>query len=82
MTYALKTFNTGQITLPKKWRDRVGTKTFIAEERPEGLLIRPVGASTEWNVVYYESKDGFGLYSENGIDPETIIRNIKSLSHG
>jgi len=40
--YTLKIFNTGQITLPKKWRDKLKTKVLIAEETPEGLLIKPV----------------------------------------
>jgi len=32
MTYTLKSFNTGQITLPKAWRSRFDTKIFLAEE--------------------------------------------------
>ena len=60
MNYTLKSFNTGQITLPKKWRDRVGTTHFIAEERPEGLLVRPLKTETE--TVYYENEEGFGVY--------------------
>jgi bifunctional DNA-binding transcriptional regulator/antitoxin component of YhaV-PrlF toxin-antitoxin module len=32
MTYTLKLFNTGQVTLPKSWREKYNTKNFIALE--------------------------------------------------
>jgi len=35
MNYTLKSFNTGQITLPKKWRNKFDTKNFIATETEE-----------------------------------------------
>jgi len=35
MIYTLTSFNTGQITLPKKRRDKFQTKNFIAEETSE-----------------------------------------------
>jgi hypothetical protein len=35
MNYTLNLFNTGQITLPKKWREQFETKKFIAKETPE-----------------------------------------------
>jgi hypothetical protein len=40
--YSLKMFNTGQITLPKVWRDQFPTPYFIGEVTDEGLLIKPV----------------------------------------
>ncbi|MFC1798024.1 AbrB/MazE/SpoVT family DNA-binding domain-containing protein [Patescibacteria group bacterium] len=54
MNYTLKTFNTGQITLPKKWRDKFETKNFMATETEEGLLIKPIEDN---EVVYYENKE-------------------------
>ena len=80
MNYTLKLFNTGQVTLPKKWRERYNTKLFLAEETSEGLLIRPVEASKD-ETVYYEDKDGFGLYCEKGLDVDLIIQEIKKV-HG
>ena len=41
-SYTLKSFNSGQVTLPKKWRDQFDTSLFIAEETKEGLLIKPI----------------------------------------
>ena len=42
MTYTLSMFNTGQITLPKKWRVNQSTNKFTAEETKEWLLIKPI----------------------------------------
>lgn len=79
MNYTLKVFNTGQITLPKKWREKYATKNFLARETKEGLLIQPI---QDEGVTYYEDKNGFGIYSESGIDPETLIKKIKKLQNG
>lgn len=77
-TYTLKIFNTGQVTLPKVWRDKLGTKNLVAQETEDGLLIRPIQGS---EVVYYEAKDGVGLYCEKGLPVDKIISKIKDL-HG
>jgi hypothetical protein len=77
MIYSLKLFNTGQITLPKAWRIKFNTKNFIAEETENGLLIKPI---TKDETVYYEDKNGFGLYSEKGLDTKAIINEIKKLN--
>lgn len=57
MIYTLKSFNTGQITLPKKWRDRFKTSIFIAEEKNGGLFIKPIIKDNNKQVVYYETKE-------------------------
>lgn len=78
-TYTLKLFNTGQVTLPKEWRNKWNTKNFLAEDTEEGLLIKPI-QKDEDDVVYYEDKHGFGIYSKKGIDPNKIIEAIKKLN--
>ncbi len=77
MVYTLKVFNTGQITLPKRWRDKFDTKNFIAEETKQGLLIKPI--ETKNDTVYYENNEGFWIYSDKWINPEDIISKIKEL---
>jgi len=77
MKHTLKMFNTGQITLPKKWREQHKTSHFVAEETAAGLLIKPL--TTEQNTVFYETKDGFGLYFEEGIDPQLLVDRIREL---
>ena len=81
MTYTLSLFNTGQITLPKKWRKQFSTKKYIAKETKEGLLIKPLLEEDPKNeVVFYEDKDGFGLYCESGLPADEIIHKIKELN--
>lgn len=77
MQYALSMFNTGQITLPKKWRMKFETKNFIAEETDEGLLIKPL---TKDATVFYEDKNGFGIYCEKGLDTDKILKTIEKLN--
>ncbi len=81
MTYTLKSFNTGQITLPKAWRSRFDTKIFLAEETDKWLLIKPLNDSCSDNV-YYENKKWFGIYSDSWIDPKDIISKIKKIQNG
>lgn len=77
MIYTLSLFNTGQVTLPKKWRSKYKTKKFIAKETRDGLLIKPV---LEKDVAYYENRDGFGIYCEDGLPVDDIINKIQELN--
>lgn len=79
MNHTLKLFNTWQITLPKSWRTKYNTKSFLAEETDKWLLIKPI---MDDDVVYYENKEWFWIYSESGIDPLDIIYKIKKLQNG
>lgn len=83
MTYTLTMFNTGQITLPKKRRSQWNTKHFTANEVDWGILIKPImdEPKNEW-VVYYENNGWFGIYCEEGIDPEKIIASLNALHNG
>lgn len=76
MIYTLSMFNTGQITLPKKWREKHKTKKFVAEETKEGLLVKPLGKD---EVVYYEDEGGFGIYCESGLDIEKFKKAIRII---
>jgi bifunctional DNA-binding transcriptional regulator/antitoxin component of YhaV-PrlF toxin-antitoxin module len=42
MISILKEFGRGQITLPKKWRERFNTEVYIAKDTSQGLLIIPL----------------------------------------
>lgn len=79
MNYTLKSFNTGQITLPKKWRDQAGTINFIAEERPDGLLVRPI-RTEKTTEVFYKNEEGFWVYYPSGMDLKSLISQIQTLS--
>lgn len=77
-TYTLKLFNTGQVTLPKAWRDKYNTKHFVGKETKDGLLITPLEKE---ELVYFENKDSVGIYCERGLPVEKIVEKITEL-HG
>ena len=77
VTYTLKLFNTGQVTLPKAWRKKYETKNFLATETKKGLLIKPI---VDDEIVYFEHKNGFGLYCEKGLPVEKIIQRIDEMN--
>lgn len=72
----LKVFGKGQITLPKDWRDKVHTEYFVAEEIPQGLLLKPIIEST-----YYEiDEENFGLHFPQGIPASKLARELKKAN--
>lgn len=72
-------FNTGQVTLPKKWRDKFDTSKFVAEETETGLEIRPISEEGD-GVVFYQDEGGCGLLFEPGINPKVLIDKINRLN--
>ena len=76
MIYTLSMFNTGQVTLPKKWREKHKTKKFVAEEIGDSLLIKPIRKD---KVIYYEDKNRFGIYCESGLDIEKFRKAMRII---
>lgn len=71
-----KIFGTGQITLPKKWRDKVQTENVIIEEVPQGLLIKPL-----LPTLYYEVDDyNFGINFPTGIEAKELAKKLKEAN--
>ena len=66
----LNMWGKGAITLPKEWRERYGTKHFLAKENEQGhLVIAPIV-----NREYYEDTDGsFGLRFPMGVHPKELL---------
>ena len=79
-SYTLNLFNTWQVTLPKKWRERYKTKRFIAKDTKYGLIIKPILEADD--TVFYENDDWFWIYSSSWINPEEIISRIKKIQNG
>lgn len=76
MLSVLKMFGKGQITLPKKWRDKVDSEYFVAEETPQGLLLKPLKKS-----VYYEvEEEKFGINFPNGINAGELKKQLKKAN--
>jgi bifunctional DNA-binding transcriptional regulator/antitoxin component of YhaV-PrlF toxin-antitoxin module len=98
MTYTLKLFNTGQITLPKRRREKYNTKNFIALETKTWLFIKPITIEDKdddfdvtksevygvWNdrTAYYENDWGIWLHFKNGITPKEFLKKVEKLKNG
>lgn len=74
MITILKEFGRGQVTLPKKWRERFNTKVYIAKETSQGLLIMPF---TENSVKVDEKK--LKEDSETEVKPSSFFKR-KSIT--
>lgn len=71
-----KIFGTGQITLPKKWRQKIKAKNVIIEEIPQGLLIKPLVQS-----LYYEiDEENFGVNFPLGIEAGELAKELKKAN--
>lgn len=67
----LTLWGNGAVTLPKEWREKYGTKHFLAREDAQGyLVIMPIV-----DVQYYEQADGTcGLKFPGGIEAGEFLR--------
>jgi len=66
MTHTLSMFNSGQITLPKKWRSKFPTtKKYIALEKGNELIIRPLQITVEENIPDELQDENVELYETN-----------------
>ena len=81
MTYILSMFNTGQVTLPKKWRDKNPAKKYIARPQGNKLIIEPFDTTPEQlrdeNVEIYDN--GTGIRFKKGLSGKALDYFIKSL---
>ncbi|MFA4891521.1 MAG: AbrB/MazE/SpoVT family DNA-binding domain-containing protein [Candidatus Gracilibacteria bacterium] len=77
MITTLKIFGTGQVTLPKAWREKFKTDHFVAQETSEGLLIKPLVE----DGFFYELEDGeFGISFPLGMAAKEVHANLKKAN--
>ena len=72
MNYTLNMFNTGQVTLPKKWRKQFNTNKFIARAEGNRLIIEPMSnfAHDPWDRETLENDVKMLIDAENKTDNE------------
>lgn len=68
--YTLNMFNTGQVTLPKKWREQFQTNKFIARSEWNRLIIEPITTFSRdpWERETLESDLRMLIQAENETD--------------
>ena len=73
MITILKEFGRGQVTLPKKWRERFNTKVYVAKETSQGLLIVPF-ADESIKVDEKRLKEEVSIKGSSGFFKKKSIR--------
>lgn len=71
----LKATSKGQLTLPKKWRDRFDTDNFVIELHAEQAILRPLKVETSDEVIFDADKDNDG----QGIAIEEMMKMLNEL---
>lgn len=79
-TKILKATSKGQITLPKKWRDKFKSDNFFAEINPDRIIIKPLELETEekWELLFDADLDNDG----EGILVDDLIKRLKKIIDG
>lgn len=72
----LNLFGTGQVTLPKKWREKFKTKHFKAEIQDDKLVLTPL-KDDRWITIFDadEFNDGEGV--EIGIFYKALKKSLE-----
>jgi bifunctional DNA-binding transcriptional regulator/antitoxin component of YhaV-PrlF toxin-antitoxin module len=72
----LKVFGTGQVTLPKRLRDKYKALYYIAEETENGIFLRPLT-----KAIYYEkSSEEFGIKFPFEESATNVLKNLKKAN--
>jgi hypothetical protein len=72
----LKVFGTGQVTLPKRLRDKYDAEYYIAEETEIGILLRPLTKA----FFYQKAIDDFGLKFPGGMAASAVSKKLKQAN--
>lgn len=72
----LKSFGTGQVTLPKEWREKFDTKYFIADIGDKQIIIKPLNKEE----VFFDADE----YNDGkGVEIQEFYKALKkSLKNG
>lgn len=63
----------GQVTLPSKWRDRIGTDLVVLEDDGNQLIVRPADIIVGEEVLFDAIRDNKG----KGIPIEDLIKELE-----
>ena len=76
----LQSTERGQITLPKQWRERFETNSFLIEMHEDRMVIVPfrLDETAGEEVLFDADRDNDG----KGVSPDAIIEALKHLQDG
>lgn len=75
MTTISKATSKGQITIPKKWRDKFDTNQFIIKEEDDKLVIEPLVFNKLEDNNWEEVVD-FSKIKKGGIDIDDVLSRL------
>ena len=78
MTTISKATTKGQITIPKKWRDKFDTNQFVLTEKGDKLEIKPlvISKNEEELTVFDAIRDNKG----KGIKAKDLVNVLKKIN--
>lgn len=76
--YTLSMFNTGQVTLPKKWRSQFNTNKFIARPKGNTLVLEPIETDVpeglkDENIEFFEDEKGINIKFKKGVRAGDLV---------
>ena len=78
-TKIVKSTSKGQITLPKSWRNKFHTDSFMLKMEIDQVTITPINIHEfSEEVIFDADRDNDG----KGVSPDEIIRLLKKIKHG
>lgn len=87
MNYTLSLFNSGQITLPKKFRDKFRTNKYVGVEKDGGIFIKPLfvkqcDIENYWddqNVNFETDDSNWKVQFKNGIPAKNLEQELQAF---
>ena len=76
----LKSTERGQITLPKQWRNRFDTSSYLVHMDENKLIVMPLNLEdmSQEEVLFDADRDNDG----KGVSPEEMIKILNKIHHG
>jgi len=69
----------GQITIPKKWRDKFKTSTFTLSTKDNKVIIMPINLEQlQDEIIFDADRDNEG----KGVTPDEMIKMITAIQNG
>ena len=76
----LKQFGSGQITIPKKWREELKAPYFKATRRGHDIVLTPLetdNPNDPYPALFHEDKNGCSLTFPKGIPAGEFLKRLK-----
>ena len=77
MVVVRKIFGSGQVTLPKEWRDKLSSPVIQMTIESDTITIKPLKVD-EYETVFDAEEFGYA----DGVPVEDFLKTLKKVNHG